>query len=183
MSTRILQSLPIVLLACLAGCKGGGGGGNPDVDADVADDADATDTVSDGSGGCETPAEGCACDPGDTCDVGLVCVSGVCSTPETSGFAVSDANARSCEARISASAGEVLEVRWGAGVTGSTVAQDPHTGIAFFASSDAAFSGAVFEVVASPDAVFELQAVRCFDAVGAELAGATISNANGAGDQ
>lgn len=117
----------------------------------------------------------CPCNAG-ACNSGLECREDKCQTAAVvAGFAVSDANARSCELLLD-NASDVKMV-FDATVTGRGIHEGNRLAVAFVSATDVAIAaGAVkAERAGGSLAGLTISTSRCFDRNGAPLAGATVT--------
>lgn len=125
--------------------------------------------------GCPPGTAGCACLEGNLCTGSLACDTGICRDVDRREVEVTDPSARSCELVLVEDGTEVLDVRFGEGVEGTSIHEAPRTAIAFYREGDAAFrSGAVTVTNTEGTGRLTLTRARCFDRDGAELAGEPV---------
>src|SRR5262245_54494981 len=96
-SSRMWLCAVVLLAAC--------GGGAPDADG----------------GACAPGTASCTCTASGECGAGLTCDDGLCRSQESVYLAVTDPNARSCEAIVFEEGAEVFGVDFGDDVRGTNV--------------------------------------------------------------
>jgi hypothetical protein len=126
---------------------------------------------------CPARTSGCPCVEG-ACNDGLACSANVCRTPETTGLRVSDPAARSCEILMYESGARVVEVQFGASVTGKAIRDAERVAITFLANGDTAIPANSVQVVfvGAGSAANLLPIVRasCYDRNGGALPSAGV---------
>lgn len=169
MAASLLLTLPLALGAC-------GGCGKDDNNKTTEHNKTTADMAPDG-GGCVAGTAGCACKMDNTCDGDVMCVSNMCEGAQSSGLTITADTARSCEIMLTESAdGRVLGATYADGVKGSWRRRAPSVALALTRTDDSAFpSGAVSIQFAEGGTLPAVGDVRCFDALGKEVDGASAS--------
>lgn len=162
-ATTFLLGLPLALGAC-GGC---GNDNNQTTTNNTTADMDA----------CVEGAAGCACTMDGTCDGDAMCVNNMCQGAQSSGLSITSDTARSCEIMLTESEnGRVLGATYADGVKGSFRRKAPNVALALTRSDDTAFPASSVSIqFAEGGTLPTVGNVRCFDALGKEVDGASAT--------
>ncbi len=163
-TTTLLLSLPLTLGAC--------GGCGKDNNQTTNNNQTTPDM-----GECVAGAAGCACTMDGTCDGDAMCVNNLCEGAQSSGLTITSDAARSCEIMLTESeGGRVLGATYAEGVKGSWRRRAPNVALALTRTDDAAFPASSASIqFAEGGTLPTVGKVRCFDAEGAEIDGASAT--------